>query len=101
MGPVVSDTRAQFGDPRINLSRDIPPEAICGGIFEGFFRGSFRPEAVSDVVSAAVIDPTCVKVPVKFGDSKSNRSRDTRLPHFVTNDYDDDDDDAGRRTLWQ
>ena len=38
------------------------------------------------------IDPTSVKVCVKFGDSKSSRSRDIRLPHFVTND---DDNDAG------
>ena len=30
---------------------------------------------------------------VKFGDSKSNHSRDIRLPHFVTNDDDNDDID--------
>ena len=45
----------------------------------------------------------------KFGDSRSNRSRDTRLSHFVAND--DDDNDAGvrrssqkrlqKRTYWQ
>ena len=49
-----------------------------------------------------VVDPTGSKVPVKFGVSRSNRSRDIRLPHFVTNDDDDDDNndnDAGRRTL--
>ena len=47
-----------------------------------------------------VVEPTGVKVRVKFGDSRSNGSRDTRLPHFVTNDTDDgDNDDAGRRTL--
>ena len=40
-----------------------------------------------------VVDPTGVKVPVKFGNSRSNHSRDIRLPHFVTND---DNDDAGR-----
>ena len=48
---------------------------------------------MSDVISGVIADPTSVKVPVKFGDSKSNRSRDIRLPHFVTND----DNDAG---LW-
>ena len=40
------------------------------------------------------VDPTGMKIPVKFGDSRSNRSRDLPLPHFVTNN---DDDDAGRR----
>ena len=29
-------------------------------------------------------------VPVIFGDSKSNRSRDIRLHHFVANDNNDD-----------
>ena len=48
-----------------------------------------------------IVDRTGVKAPVKFGDSRSNRSPDIRLPHFVTNnnDEDDDNDDAGRRTL--
>ena len=35
-------------------------------------------------------------VPVKFGDSRSNRSQGIRLPHFVKNN---DNDDAGRQTL--
>ena len=48
-----------------------------------------------DVVSRVVVDPTGVMVLVKFGDSLSDRSRDIRLPHFVTND----NDYAGRRTL--
>ena len=37
-----------------------------------------QPEAASDVISGAVVDPT--------GDSRSNRSREIRLPRFVTND---------------
>ena len=48
----------------------------------------------SDVISGVIVDPTGVKVPVNRGYSRSNRSRDTRLPHFVTND---DNDDAGRQ----
>ena len=36
-----------------------------------------------------------MKVRVKFGDSRSNCSRDVRLPHFLTND--DDDDEANVR----
>ena len=37
-----------------------------------------------------------MKARVKFGDSRSNPSRDIRLPHFLTNE-DDDNDDAGVR----
>ena len=51
------------------------------GRFEKF--DNFRLEVHSDVISGAVIDPTGVKVHVKFGYSRSNRSRDIRLPHFV------------------
>ena len=50
-------------------------------------------------MSGVVVDLTGLKVPIKFGDSRSNRSRDIRLPHFVTNDDDNDDNDVGRRTI--
>ena len=70
-----------------------------GGVIFGPFSNvdNFRTEAHNDVIFGAVIDPTGVKVHVKFGDSESTRSRDIRLPHCVTND--DIDNDAGRRTL--
>ena len=45
-----------------------------------------RSEAASDVISDVIVDPTGVDVRVKFGDSKSNRSRDIGLPHFVTDE---------------
>ena len=41
-------------------------------------------------MSGVVVDPTGVKVRVHFSDSRPSRSRDIRLPHFVTN-YDNDD----------
>ena len=44
---------------------------------------NFRPEVHSDVISGVIVDPTGVKVRVKFVDSRSNRSRDIRLPHFA------------------
>ena len=66
--------------------------------FRLFFRCSFRSEVVSDVISSVVLNPTGVKVRVKFGDSWSNRSRDIRLPHFVTND--NDNNGVGRRTAF-
>ena len=40
-----------------------------------------------------IVDPTGLKVPLKYGDSRSNCSRDKRLPQFVTND--DNDGRAG------
>ena len=123
----------------------MTPEEVWCDIFDGFFRGNFRPEAISNVISGmvnqdvgmdgcmcqfwwfyveavggvifgrfsnvnnfrtevgsdvisgeVVVDPTGLKVRVKFGVSWSDRSRDIRLPHFVTNN-----DNDGRRTLWQ
>ena len=56
-----------------------------GEIFSAVFRCNLWPELVSDVISGVIIDPTGVMVLVKFGYSRSNRSQDIRLPHFVTN----------------
>ena len=61
-----------------------------------FFRWSFRAEVVSDVISCANVEQIGNNVPIKFGDFRLNRSLDIRLPHFVTNN---DNDDADRRTL--
>ena len=47
---------------------------------------NFRPEVHNDVMSGT--DPIGVKVRVNIGVSRSNRSRDLRLPLFVTNDHD-------------
>ena len=75
-----------FGDSRLK-----PSEAS----FSSPFRTSMT-SVYSDVISGVVVDLTGVKVPVKFGDSRPNRSRDIQLTHLVTND-----DDAGRRTPCQ
>ena len=53
-------------------------------------RDSFRSEVDSNVVSGMVIEMTGVEAGVKFGDSRSNLSRDIRLPHFAMNDYNND-----------
>ena len=55
-----------------------------------------RPKVVGNSISGANVGQVGMDVLAKFGDSSLNRSRDTRLPHFVTNNS---DDDAGRRTL--
>ena len=69
-------------------------ETVRGDIFGCFSNvNNFRPEANSAVLSAMIVEPTVMKGYVKFGDSRSNCSQ---LWHFMTND-----NDAGRRTLWQ
>ena len=36
VGPAIPDNRVKFGYSRIQPSREIPPEAARGGIFDGF-----------------------------------------------------------------
>ena len=86
---VVPDNRAKFGDHCLSLYRERNSTLK-------WHRGSFQPEVVNDVVSGVVVDPTGVKLHMESGDSRSNRFRDIRLPHFVTNG-DDNDDNAGVR----
>ena len=49
---------------------------------------NFRAEVASacDVISGVVVDPYGMKLCVKFGDPRSNGSRDIRLSHFVTSE---------------
>ena len=68
----------------------------CGTFDRSLNFDNCQPEVDSDVISGVAVDPRSVKIHVKVGDSRSNRSRDVRLPHFVTND---DNDDVNRRTL--
>ena len=73
--------RVKFRDPRLNRSREIPPEAIGGGIFDRSLNfDNCQPEATSDV------EPIGVKVYVKVGDSRLNHYRDIRLPLFAANE---------------
>ena len=67
MGPVIPDNRVKFGDPRINLSQEIPPEAAGGGIFDCFFHCSFRLKVVRDVISGANAGQVGMDGPVKLG----------------------------------
>ena len=54
--------------------------------FLTFFHGNFRPEVDSDVISGDTVEQVCRDVRVTFADCRSNRSRDIRLPHFVTDE---------------
>ena len=73
LGPIVCDKCAQF------RSREIPPEAVVGGIFESFVHYNLRPEVDNDVVSGMAVDNFSLDVRIKFGDSRSNGFRDIRL----------------------
>ena len=74
---------AKLGDSKLKTS-----EASYSVVFSNV--DNFRLEVDDgDIISSVVIDPNGVKVRVKFGDSRLNRSRGTRLPHFVKNDNDD------------
>ena len=80
--PIARDKHVKFGDPRLKTSREISPKPSHVA-FSRVFGDSFRPEVVSDVISGMAAEQFGVDVPVKFGDSRSNRSRDARAAHVV------------------
>ena len=59
---------------RLANARAIAKQLLCD---------NFRPAVASDVISGVDVEQIAMNVPVTFGDSRSNRSRDVRLPHFV------------------
>ena len=59
---------------RLANARVITNQLLCDNV---------RLEVASDVISGKDEEQVGMNVPVKFGDSRSNRSRDMRLPHFV------------------
>ena len=44
---------------------------------------NFRPEVASGVISGVDVEHVGMNIHVKFGDFRSNCSRDIPLPHFV------------------
>ena len=64
MRPFVLDKCVKFCGPSLNCSREIPPEAIGGGIYDSFFRYNFRLEADNDVISDVAVDNVDVYVRV-------------------------------------
>ena len=77
-------------------------EAVGGVIFGRFFYvDDFRTEFDSDVMSGVVVDPSSLKILVKFGVSRTDRARVIRLTHFVTNNDDADGlyDNRAKRCL--
>ena len=87
MRPVVRDAPVKFHDPRLNRSQEIEHVPVGGDILDRFFNfDNCQPEVASDLISCMAVQYVGVDVCVKFGDSRSNRSQDIRLPHFVTED---------------
>ena len=57
VGPIIPDNTEKFDDPRLNLSREIPPETVGGGSFGRFSNvDNIRPEVDTDVVSGKIIE---------------------------------------------
>ena len=58
MGPIVPDKHVKFRGHHLNRSREIPPVAVGGVIFD---RSSnvdiFRLEVASEVIPGAIVDP--------------------------------------------
>ena len=59
---------------RLANARAITKQLLCD---------NFRPEVGSDVTSGVDVEQGGMNVHLKFGDFRSNRSRDIRLPHFA------------------
>ena len=83
MRPIVRNKCVKFRDPRISRSREIPPEAVGGCIWDDFVRRNLRLKVVGNVISGLAVQKFGVDVRVKCGDCRSNCSRDIRAAHFV------------------
>ena len=80
---MVHDKHVKFRYPCLNRSREIPPEAIGGGIFNRFLNfDNCQPEVASDVISNVVVDPLGMDVRVKFGLLINFHACDT--PYWLT-----------------
>ena len=67
----VPDKAVRIRGPRSNPSQQIRLKAVEGGIFDSFFRDTYRPEVASDIICGTVVDQANVDVRVKLGDSRS------------------------------
>ena len=68
--PIILDKYVKYRAPRLNRSREIPPEAVGGDIFDSSFRYNFRPKADNDVISGVAVDYMRMDVYAKLGDSR-------------------------------
>ena len=63
-------------------------EAFSAVFFE--LRYLYRPQVADDVMTGVAVEQVGMNVHGKFGDYRSNRSQDIRLPLCVTNSHDHD-----------
>ena len=54
--PVVTHKRVKLCDPLLNLSKGSYPEAVGGGICDGFVHDNFQLEVVGDVISSVDVE---------------------------------------------
>ena len=78
VGPIALDKHVELMLIARKTSKKLHPKALEAP-FSTVFCHNFRPEADSDVISGAIVEATGMEVRVKFGGSRSNRSRDIRL----------------------
>ena len=83
MRPLVRDKPVKCHDPSLNRFREIPPEAIRGGIFD-FFPHNFQPDVGNDVISSMAVDNVGMNDLVILGQTVF---RDIRGADFVSNEH--------------
>ena len=77
---IVPDKRVKFGGPHTNRSQEISPHPKSSeATFSTVFRDNFRPDIASDLLAGPDVEQVGLDVCIKFGDSRSNHSRDIRL----------------------
>ena len=76
VGLNIRDKTVKFRDPRLNIPREIPPEAV-GGVIFGHFSNvcNFRPEAkvATDVIFLVAVEPTGMNQLIKAFVAPSGR----------------------------
>ena len=82
----------KFRHPCLNRSREIPREAVGGGISDVFNAISSERKPARDVISGEVVQWVSPDGHEKFEDSMSEHYPDIQAAHFVM--------DGGGRTLW-
>ena len=82
MGALVLDKPLKFHDPSLSRSQQKPSDAVILTVFPH----NFRPEVDNDVISAMAVHNVGMDVPLKFGGSRANGSRDIQGADFVSNE---------------
>ena len=68
------------------LCASMPAEPVLRTFVQYLIAICSRPETASDVISGKAVQYASMDACFKLGDARSNRSRDIRLLHFVTDE---------------